>query len=54
MPTTDNTPHTFEALLRVVQVRDAEVLFIELMLELLTPQLLRPPSPARALRRMAA
>ena len=41
MPTTTNTPHTVEALLRVVQERDAEVVFLKLMVDKLSLQLLR-------------
>ena len=41
MPTPPNTPHTVEALLRVVQERDAEVAFLKLMVDKLALQLLR-------------
>lgn len=41
VPTTTPTPHTVEALLRVVQERDAEVVFLKLMVDKLTLQLLR-------------
>ena len=41
MPTESNTPHTVEALLRVVQERDAEVAFLKLMVDKLALQLLR-------------
>ena len=41
MPTTNNTPHTVEALLRIVQERDAEVVFVELMVDKLALVLLR-------------
>ena len=41
MPTTTNTPHTIEALLRVVEQRDAEVVFLKLMVDKLALQLLR-------------
>ena len=41
MPTANNTPYTVEALLRVVQERDAEVVFLKLMVDKLALQLLR-------------
>jgi transposase len=41
VPTTNHTPHTVEALLRVVQERDAEVVFLKLMVDKLALQLLR-------------
>jgi len=41
VPTESNTPHTVEALLRVVQERDAEVAFLKLMVDKLALQLLR-------------
>ena len=41
MPTTSPTPHTVEALLRVVEERDSEVVFLKLMVDKLTLQLLR-------------
>ncbi|MDP3821347.1 MAG: IS66 family transposase [Burkholderiales bacterium] len=41
MPTTSSTPHTVEALLRVVEERDAEVVFLKLMVDKLALQLLR-------------
>ena len=41
MPTTNNTPHTIEALLRVVEERDSEVVFLKLMVDKLALQLLR-------------
>ena len=41
MPTTTNTPHTVEALLRLVEERDAEVVFLKLMVDKLALQLLR-------------
>jgi transposase len=41
VPTTTPTPHTVEALLRVVEERDAEVVFLKLMVDKLTLQLLR-------------
>ena len=41
MPTTSPTPHTVEALLRVVQQRDSEVALLKLMVDKLTLQLLR-------------
>ena len=39
--TSSSTPHTVEALLRVVQERDCEVAFLKLMVDKLTLQLLR-------------
>jgi transposase len=41
VPTTLPTPHTVEALLRVVEERDSEVVFLKLMVDKLTLQLLR-------------
>lgn len=41
VPTTSPTPHTVEALLRVVEERDSEVLFLKRMVDKLTLQLLR-------------
>ena len=41
VPTTSPTPHTVEALLRVVQERDCEVVLLKLMVDKLTLQLLR-------------
>ena len=41
VPTTSPTPHTVEALLRVVEERDSEVVFLKLMVDKLTLQLLR-------------
>ena len=41
MPTTNNTPHTVEALLRVVEERDSQVAFLKLMVDKLALQLLR-------------
>ena len=41
VPTTSPTPHTVEALLRVVQERDSEVVFLKLMVDKLALQLLR-------------
>ena len=41
VPTTSPTPHTVEALLRVVQERDFEVFFLKLMVDKLALQLLR-------------
>ncbi len=41
MPTTSNPPHTVDALLRVVEDRDAEVALLKLMVDKLTLQLLR-------------
>ena len=41
MPTTNNTPNTVKALLRVVQERDSEVAFLKLMVDKLSLQLLR-------------
>ena len=41
VPTTNPTPPTVEALLRVVQARDSEVVLLKLMIDKLTLQLLR-------------
>jgi transposase len=41
VPIESPTPHTVEALLRVVQERDSEVVFLKLMIDKLTLQLLR-------------
>src|SRR3954451_1918056 len=41
VPTTSPTPHTVEALLRVVEERDSEVIFLKLMVDKLALQLLR-------------
>ena len=41
MPTASSTPHTIEALLRVVEQRDSEVALLKLMVDKLTLQLLR-------------
>ncbi|MEP7299607.1 MAG: IS66 family transposase [Burkholderiales bacterium] len=41
MPTTSSTPPTVEALLRVVEERDSEVMFFKLMVDKLSLQLLR-------------
>ena len=41
MPTTTPTPHSIEALLRVVEERDSQVAFLKLMVDKLTLQLLR-------------
>ena len=41
VPTTSPTPHTVEALLRIVEERDSEVAFLKLMVDKLTLQLLR-------------
>jgi transposase len=41
VPTATPTPHTVEALLRVVEERDCEVVFLKLMVDKLTLQLLR-------------
>ncbi|HEY2977710.1 MAG TPA: IS66 family transposase zinc-finger binding domain-containing protein, partial [Burkholderiaceae bacterium] len=41
VPTTNNTPHTVDSLLRVVEAREAEVALLKLMVDKLTLQLLR-------------
>jgi transposase len=41
VPTASNTPHTVEALLRVVEERDGEVAHLKLMVDKLTLQLMR-------------
>lgn len=41
MPTTSNTSHTVDSLLRVVEERDSEVALLKLMVDKLTMQLLR-------------
>ena len=41
MPTINTAPHTIEALLRVVQERDAKLVFLKLMVDKLALQLLR-------------
>ena len=41
MPTTNNAPHTVEALLRVVEERNSQVAFLKLMVDKLALQWLR-------------
>ncbi len=41
MPTSSNTPHTIDSLLRAVEERDSQVAFLKLMVDKLTLQLLR-------------
>ena len=41
MPTASSPPHTVEALLRIVEERDCEVVFLKRMVDKLTLQLLR-------------
>ena len=41
MPTSSNTPHTIDSLLRVVEERDSQVAFLKLMVDKLALQLLR-------------